>query len=261
VTRFAGRVCLVTGSTGIAAAAARALGAEGASVFVTSRTGEHVEALVAELGDSAAGLAGDLTQEQAVESVVGACVGRFGRIDCVYNVAGISGRRLGDGPLHEATLDGWNAVLTNNATSQFLVCRAAIQQMLAREPWPDGRRGTILNMSSVLARHPSPEHFGTHAYAASKGAIEALTRSAAAYYAPMGIRINAIAPALVATPMSARAQDNEEVMASVAAKQPFAGGALMPDDLVGAALYLLSDDSRMVTGQVIDVDGGWSLTG
>jgi NAD(P)-dependent dehydrogenase (short-subunit alcohol dehydrogenase family) len=253
-------VCLVTGSTGIAAAAARALVSEGASVFVASRRAANVDALVTQLGGSAVGLAADLTQEDEVESVVAACVEGFGRIDCVYNVAGISGRRLGDGPVHEATLDGWNAVLTNNLTSQFLVCRGAIKQMLAQAARTDGRRGTILNMSSVLARHPSPEQFGTHAYAASKGAIESLTRSTAAYYAPMGIRINAIAPALVATPMSARAQENPEVMEYVGRKQPFVGGALAADDLTGAALYLLSDESRMVTGQVIDVDGGWGLT-
>ena len=180
--------------------------------------------------------------------------------DVVYNVAGISGRRFGDGPLHEMTLGGWRTVLDNNATSIALVCRAAIRQMLNQEPAADGRRGAILNMSSVLARHPEPQHFATHAYAASKGAIEALTRSAAAYYAKDGIRINAIAPGLVATPMSQRAQTDEEIVTFAKRKQPFSdGGLLTPDNLVGVALYLLSDESRMVTGQVVDVDAGWGL--
>lgn len=259
MNRFDGRVCLVTGSTGIAAAAARALAAEGGRVFVVSKTDDHAIGLALEVGGASA--VADLTQEVAVETAVRACVERFGRLDVVYNVAGISGRRFGDGPLHDMTLDGWRTVIDSNATSIALVCRAAIRQMLAQEPASDGRRGAILNMSSILARHPEPSHFATHAYAASKGAIEALTRSAASYYAKEGIRINAIAPGLVATPMSQRAQTDAEIVQFAKRKQPFAeGGLLTPDDLVGAALFLLSDESRMVTGQVIDVDGGWSLS-
>jgi NAD(P)-dependent dehydrogenase (short-subunit alcohol dehydrogenase family) len=259
VSRLDGRVVLVTGSTGIAAAAAEALINAGAVVFVTSRTAEHVDNLVEDLAVRAAGKAADLTQESAVQSVVDACVARFGRLDAVYNVAGISGRRLGDGPLHQLTLEGWQAVLTSNLTSQMLVCRAAVRQMLAQEPGLNGQRGVILNMSSVLARHPAAEYFGTHAYAASKGAIESFSRSVAAHYAAQGIRVNVIAPGLVATPMSKRAQTDEEIMGFVARKQPLVRGALVPDDLTGTALYLLSDDSRAVTGQVIDVDGGWSI--
>jgi len=260
MARFDGRTVLVTGTTGIAAAAARALADEGAKVFVTSRTQEHVDELVSVLGERAAGQVADLTQEAAVQSVVDACVARFGRLDCVYNVAGISGRRFGDGPLHEMTLDGWNTVMANNATSQFLMCRAAVRQMLTQKPDASGGRGAILTMSSVLSRHPSPGYFATHAYAASKGAIEAFTRATAAYYAAQGIRLNAIAPALVATPMSRRAQTDPDIVAFATRKQPLAAGLLAPEDLVGTALYLLSDDARVITGQVIDVDGGWSVS-
>jgi NAD(P)-dependent dehydrogenase (short-subunit alcohol dehydrogenase family) len=258
--RFQDLVSLVTGTTGIAAAAALALAEEGGRVFVTSRTEDHVDALVAQ-HESIEGIAADLTQEEAVASVVRTVVGRLGRIDCVYNVAGISARRFGDGALHEMTLDGWNTAIAANATSQFLVCRAAIGQLLEQEPRDGGRRGSILNMSSVLARHPEPQFFASHGYAASKGAVEAFTRAIAAYYAPHGIRVNAIAAGLVATPMSERAQSDADVMALVAKRQPIAGGALSTDDLVGAALYLLGDESRMVTGQVLDVDAGWSLGG
>ena len=257
--RFEGRVCLVTGSTGIAAAAARALAAAGGSVFVVSRTAEHAPALAYELGGGWA--AADLTQETEVDAALAACFERFGRLDCVYNVAGISARRHGDGPLHEMSVAGWQAALDTNARSTFLVSRAAIRQMLEQPADATGGRGAILNMSSVLARRPEPEFFGTHGYAASKGAIESLSRAAAAYYARHGIRVNVIAPGLVATPMSGRAQSNAELLRSVAARQPLAGGILQPDDLVGTALYLLSDDARMVSGQVIDVDGGWSLAG
>jgi NAD(P)-dependent dehydrogenase (short-subunit alcohol dehydrogenase family) len=258
VKRFEGKSVLVTGSTGIAAAAARALANEGASVFVVSRTEDHAKALAAEIG--ARWQAADLTQEEAVESVVQAVVGAFGRLDCVYNVAGISGRRLGDGSVHEMTLDGWNQTLANNATSQFLVCRAAIRQMLSQEPAANGQRGAILNMSSTLARHPEPTYFATHGYAASKGAIESFSRAMAAYYAPNGIRVNVIAPGLVATPMSQRAQDNPQILDYAKARQPLAQGILEPDDLTGAALFLLSDEARMITAQIVDVDGGWSVS-
>ena len=256
--RFEGKSVLVTGSTGIAAAAARALAQEGARLFITSRTADHAEQLAKEIG--ARWQAVDLTQEEAVESVVQAVVGAYGRLDCVYNVAGISGRRLGDGPAHEMTLDGWNLTLANNATSVFLVCRAAIRQMLSQEPGANGQGRAILNMSSTLARHPERRHFATHGYAASKGAIESFSRAAAAYYAPHGIRINVIAPGLVATPMSERAQQNPQILAYAEARQPLSHGILDPADLTGAALFLLSDDSRMVTGQVLDVDGGWSVS-
>ncbi len=256
--RFEGRVCLVTGSTGIAAAAARALAAEGGRVLVTSRTADHAKALAVEIG--ARWQAADLTQEESVQSVIEAAVGAFGRLDCVYNVAGISGRRFGDGPLHEMTLDGWNQTIANNATSQFLVCRAAIRQMLAQEPAANGQRGAILNMSSVVAQKPSARYFATHGYAASKGAIESFSRALAASYARDGIRVNVIAPALVATPMSQRAQSDAQTMAYVAQRQPLAKGILQPEDLLGTALYLLSDDALMVTGQVVTVDGGWSIS-
>ncbi len=261
--RFEERTCLVTGSTGLAASAARAMAAEGGAVFTVSRTPGHAEGLAREV-EAAGGRAGwhvaDLGSEVEVDAAVAACLGRFGRLDAVYGVAGISGRRFGDGPIHEASLAGWEAVLANNATSQFPVCRAAIRAMLTQQPDASGSRGAILTMSSVLATSPAPDHFATHAYAASKGAIEALTRSLAAFYARDGIRVNAIAPGLVATPMSRRAQDDPSILADLAARQPLAGGPIAVDDVTPMALFLLSDDARMVTGQVIAVDGGWTVS-
>ncbi len=261
--RFAGRVALLTGSTGMAASAARALTAEGGRVFVVSRTAEHARDLVDGIraaGGSAGWAAGDLAVEVDVEAAVSACVDAFGRVDLLYGVAGISGRRYGDGPLHEMTLAGWQTVLDANATSQFLVCRAVVRQMLRQEPRPDGTRGAILLMSSTLATDPAPAHFATHAYAASKGAIDAFTRAVAAYYARDGIRVNAIAPSLIATPMSARAQGDPAVLAYLAQKQPLAGGPIAADAITDAALFLLSDAARMITGQVVRVDGGWSIS-
>jgi NAD(P)-dependent dehydrogenase (short-subunit alcohol dehydrogenase family) len=252
--RFAGKVALVTGSTGIGAAAARALAAEGASVFVVSRTADHAREL-AETIPGARWQAADLAHEEAAESAVRGCVDAFGRLDCLFNVAGISGRRFGDGPVHELAAEGWDTVMAANLRSMFLVTRATVRQMLAQGG------GAVLNMSSILADHPSAPLFSTHAYAASKGAINAFSLAVAAHYARDGIRVNVIAPALVATPMSQRTQQDPEILDYVRRRQPLAAGPLTAEDLVGTVLYLLSDDSRMVTGQVLAVDAGWSIGG
>ena len=265
MSRFAGRTVLVAGSTGMAASAARALAAEGARVFVTSRSEEHVRDLatvVEASGGEVGWAAADLANEAAVEDAFAACAERFGpRLDGLYHVAGISGRRFGDGPVHEASLEGWQAVMTTNAQSTFLTTRAAVRRMRDQEPDADGQRGAILLMSSVLATHPSPEHFATHAYAASKGAIEAFVRAAASAYAPDGIRVNAIAPGLVATPMSRRAQEDSDILAHLRRRQPLAAdGPIDADAVTDVALHLLSREARMVTGQVIAVDGGWGVS-
>jgi NAD(P)-dependent dehydrogenase (short-subunit alcohol dehydrogenase family) len=116
-------------------------------------------------------------------------------------------------------------------------------------------------MSSVLGFSPSPRHFATHAYAAAKAAVIGLTRAAAARYARNDIRINAVAPALVETPMSRRAAGDEDVLRFIETKQPLDGGRIgVPEDLDGAVVYFLSDASRWVTGQVLAVDGGWCVT-
>jgi NAD(P)-dependent dehydrogenase (short-subunit alcohol dehydrogenase family) len=261
--RFAGRNVLVTGSTGMAASATRAIAAEGGAVFATSRTAAHLEALAAEVRRAGGRLewhVADLREEEEVAGAFAAFDAALGRLDAVYAVAGISGRRFGDGPLHEATLDGWRTVIAANATSQFLVARAAIRRMLAQEPDETGQRGALLLMSSTLATHPAPAFFATHAYAASKGAIEGLVRSLAAYYAPVGIRVNAIAPSLVTTPMSRRAREDPAILAYLEQKQPLAAGPIEADAVSAAALWLLGPDARMVTGQVVAVDGGWSVS-
>jgi len=261
--RFAGRSVLVTGSTGMAASAARAIAAEGGTVFAVSRTSAHLAALEAEIRDRGGRFlwhAADLRDEGEVEAAFADIDARVGRLDAVYSVAGISGRRFGDGPLHEATLEGWETVLRANATSQFLVARAAVRRMLRQDPDPAGSRGAVLLMSSTLATHPAPAFFATHAYAASKGAIEALARSLAASYAPHGIRVNVVAPSLVATPMSRRAQDDPAILAYLAARQPLAGGPIAADAVTATALHLLSPEAAMVTGQVVAVDAGWGVS-
>ena len=264
MSRFAERTVFVAGSTGLAASAARALAADGARVFVASRTEAHARELAGTIGASGgtvAWAAADLADEAAVDRAFAECSEALGdRLDALYHVAGISGRRLGDGPVHEASLEGWETVMRNNATSTFLTTRAAVRRMRAQERDADGIRGAILLMSSVLATAPAADHFATHAYAASKGAIEAFARAAASAYVADGIRVNAIAPSLVATPMSRRAQDDPEIAAYVRARQPLAGGPIDADAVTEVALHLLSRESRMVTGQVVAVDGGWGIS-
>lgn len=260
--RLRDRVILVTGSTGIAAAGARRFAAEGAQVFVTSRTADHCARLVAEISDRggiAAYVPAELTDELQVEAAVEAAAARFGRVDGLFGVAGGSGRRFGDGPLHDVTIDGWTRTLDLNLTSQFLVARAVVRRMLGQDPSAAGTRGALLLVGTVLARHPVPELFATHAYAAAKGALESLVTAAAAFYAAHGIRVNAVTPGLVATPMAARAAADPTTIAFAARKQPLAGGFLTPEEVARAAVYLLSDESRHVTGQVLAVDGGWSV--
>jgi NAD(P)-dependent dehydrogenase (short-subunit alcohol dehydrogenase family) len=263
--RLRDRVCLITGSTGIAAAAAERCATEGAAVFIVSRTPDHARALAerlaASIDDARVGwAAADLAIEDETEAAIAAALDRFGRIDGCFSVAGGSGRRFGDGPIHELTMDGWDRTLELNLRSQALVARAVARTMLGQSPTAAGSRGSIILVTSVLALHPVPELFATHAYAAAKGAIVSLATSMAAAYAPSGIRVNTIAPGLTATSMSTRAATDPATAAFALRKQPLAAGFLDADDIAHGAVYLLSDEARAVTGQCLAVDGGWTVT-
>jgi len=249
-------IVIVGGSSGLGLSAARAFLAAGARVVITGRDEEKVHAAEKELGRNVVGFAADATDPKAATAAIQVALGNFQRFDGLYHVAGGSGRRQGDGPLHEMTDEGWHYTLEENLTSLVYSNRAAAQQFLKQQTG-----GSILNMGSVLGFSPSPHFFATHAYATAKAAVLGLTRSAAAYYAPAGIRFNVLAPALVATPMSQRAQEDPAILNFIATKQPLAGGRIgHPSDLDGAAVYFLSDDSQFVTGQVLAIDGGWCLS-
>lgn len=260
--RLKGRGVIITGATGIAAASARRFAAEGATVALVSRTATSVEALAQEVidaGGRAYAATADLTDPPSAQAAIEYAIGALGRVDGLFNVAGGSGRRMGDGPLHELTTEAYEATMRLNATTHVTVTAPVLRAMLAQEPDADGARGAIVNMGSVLASEPVPELFATHAYATSKGAVAALTTTAAAYYAPHGIRVNMVAPALTVSRMSQRAQADAATLAFSRRKQPLAGGFIPAEDVAEAAMYLLSPESRAVTGQTISVDGGWSV--
>jgi NAD(P)-dependent dehydrogenase (short-subunit alcohol dehydrogenase family) len=246
-------VLLITGSSGIAAAVARMWAAE-SPVFILGVNENECRALADEL-DNAGYSVGDVRDLVAIRSSISECLDRFGRIDALMNVAGVSARAMGDGPLHQCTSEAWDAVMDLNAKGTFLMCREVL------DLWTKNRQpGAILNTGSVLARHPQREHFATVGYAASKGAIEAMSLAAAAYYAPEGIRINVIAPGLVQTPMTARAQENAEIAKYIVHKQPLRKGMLTAEDIAKAACFLLRRDSSPITGQIVTVDAGWTVS-
>jgi NAD(P)-dependent dehydrogenase (short-subunit alcohol dehydrogenase family) len=245
-------VLLITGSSGIAAAVARMWAAED-SVFVFGVQESECHSLADELD---AGYAvGDVRDEAAVKRGVADCLDRFGQIDALMNVAGMSARTLGDGPLHQCTSEAWEALMDLNAKGTFLMCREVLGL------WTKNRQpGVILNTGTVLTRHPQREHFATAGYAASKGAVEAMSVAAAAYYAPEGIRINVIAPGLVHTPMTARAQGNADINKYMVHKQPLRKGMLTAEDIAKTACFLLRRDSSPITGQILNVDAGWTVS-
>jgi len=256
---LAGKVWIVSGSTGIAAVTARMAAAAGARLLVAAGDEQSGWELAAEVGAEC--WSGDLTRPVSSHSVVSQCLSKFGRVDALFNAAGLSGRRFGDGPVDECSDEGWELALAQNLSATFFLCRAAITRMLQQAPGSDGMRGAILNMGSVLSDSPEPRHFASHAYAAAKGGVMALSRSMAAYYAPQKIRVNVIAPGLVRTPLSERSEANAELNKFLKSKQPLAEGLIDASEVTSAALFLLSDEARAITGSLLRLDAGWSVTG
>lgn len=250
------RIVVIGGTTGLGLSAAKAFVAHGAQVVVVGRNPESCTEAEQQLAGGGLAMSGDASNPQTAHQAIDLCRTIFGGFDGLYHVAGGSGRRFGDGPLHELTLEGWQKTFDLNLTSLMLSNQAAVQAFLSQ-----GTSGTILNMSSVLGYAPSPNYFATHAYAAAKSAVIGFSKSIAAYYASENIRINVLAPALVETPMAQRAANDESILAFIRTKQPLAGGRIgQPADLDGAAVYFMSDYSAFATGQVLSVDGGWSVS-
>jgi len=248
--RVAGKVALVTGAgTGIGRAVCVRLAEEGADVVVTSQTAAHVEEtcrLAAEAaGRELLGLQLDVGDSDAVDLVVGQVVERFGRIDVLSNNAGIE---LVHGPsVVETTDDEWERVFRVNVAGTFYACRAAIPHM------PEG--SSIVNMASINSfvawENDAP-------YTATKGAVLQLTRALALELAPRHVRVNAVCPGVIDTPLTdaflERAEDPDALRAEYAAASPLnrMGTAR---EVANCVLFLASDEASFVTGSALVVDG------
>jgi NAD(P)-dependent dehydrogenase (short-subunit alcohol dehydrogenase family) len=246
---LANKRCLIVGGTsGIGLGAACRFLEEGARLAVVGLDELPIkENFPAAIGDAREG--------EQVEQMFAWAFTKLGGLDVLYHAAGGSGRKQGDGSLHECSDEGWQATIDSNLKSTFLTNRAAVQHFLGqRQP------GVILNMGSVLSLSPSPRHFDTIAYTAAKGGIIAMSRLAAARYAAEGIRVNVIAPGLIDSPMSARACGDPAIQAYLCTKQSLRGGPGQPDDCSDAAVFLCSDAARFITGIVLPVDGGWCVS-
>lgn len=250
--RLCERRVVVTGATGIAAAAALLAAREGACVHVIDRDAAQAASLATAVGGTSS--AADLSDESATKGAFEAAAAALSGIDGLVAVAGGSTRRSGDGPVEDLDDAALAAAYTANLVPPTLSLAAFL-----RHRDRTGFSAAVLT-SSVLATHPSSPLFVTHGYAAMKSGIEGLVRSSAAHYATAGVTINAVAPGLTRTPMSQRAQQDPEVSAYAARRQPLTtDGFLAPDDVADAACWLLT--ARAVTGQVLTVDGGWSVSG
>ncbi len=231
-------VALVTGSEGgIGGATARAFAEAGYEV---------VGADVAEGADVVA----DVATPEGARAAVEAPLERHGGLDAVVLAHGISGRRFGDGPVAECTDEGWDTVLSVNLRSAFYLCREAVPRLVAEGG------GAIVAVGSVHGLVGGDRDFATHAYAASKAGLVGLIRAIAVHYAGDGVRANVVAPGLVKTAMSARAQADEGILERLPELQPLGGTFLAPEDVASAALYLAR--AERVTGSVLVVDAGWT---
>jgi len=245
---LSGRVALITGgSRGLGLEMAHGLGEAGASVTITGRRPRWLEPAEAELravGIQCGAAECDVTDAEAVGALVDRMIREQGRIDILINNAGISWGASAE----DMAMDRFRAVLDTNVSGAFLVAQAVGRQMIRQGS------GVLLNTASVAGLAGiSPTIMRAAGYHASKGALIALTRQLAVEWAPCGIRVNAIAPGFFPSRMSEGviAQHEEEMRAAIPMGR--LGG---PDEIKGAALFLVSDAARYVTGQVLIVDGG-----
>jgi NAD(P)-dependent dehydrogenase (short-subunit alcohol dehydrogenase family) len=247
--QLAGKIAIITGaSSGIGAAAARLFAAEGAKLVLNARRKEGLEAVAHEIGAVAVIMAGDAGEEATAAALVALALEKFGRLDVAFNNAGILGEM---GPTTSISLKGWNEALAINLTSAFLAAKHQIPAMLK------SGGGSVIFTSTFVGY--SAAFPGVAAYAASKSGLIGLTQSLASEFGAQNIRVNALLPGAVDTPMY-------RGMNSTAEAQGFINGlhalkrAATPEELANSALYLASDASSFTTGSAMLVDGGISIT-
>ncbi len=251
--RLSGKVAIVTGGGGgIGGATARALARESAAVVVVDIDGDAAERVAAEIagsGGEALALRADLSEEGEVVSVMEAATGRFGRLDVLHNNAALTDSDFlsRDTAVTDLALDVWDRTLAVNLRSQMLTCKHAVPEMVR------GGGGSIINMSSGASLKGDRTRT---AYGVSKAGVNALTLYVATSHGKQGIRANAILPGLVLTD-AVRAHLDERMLAGLgrATLTPAVG---QPDDIADVVVFLASDESRYLTGQMIAVDGGMS---
>jgi NAD(P)-dependent dehydrogenase (short-subunit alcohol dehydrogenase family) len=251
--RLNGKVAIVTGGGGgIGGATARALAREGASVLVVD-VNEEAAASVAQGIRGADGVAAsfraDLSEEQEVEAVIAEVVKRFGRLDVLHNNAALTDSDFlsADTAVTELSLEVWERTLAVNLRSQMLMCKHAVPIMA------DQGGGSIINMSSGASLKGDRTRT---AYGVSKAGVNALTLYVATSHGKKGIRVNTILPGLVLTD-AVRAHLKEEMLASLS-KATLTPSVGQPDDIADVVVFLASDESRYITGQMLAVDGGMS---
>jgi gluconate 5-dehydrogenase len=253
--RLDGRVAIVAGGGGaIGSAIAAALAAVGAQVALAGRSNERLEEAAAPIraqGETCLTLAADVTKVDDADRMVAAVLDQLGRVDIIVNaVGGGAGKVLYDAEQYPA--EAWDWIYELNVRSTLLPTQAAVRAMIT-----GGRGGRVLNISSVRASLGI--NAGYSAYVAAKGAISSLTRQWATEWAKHGITVNAISPTFVDTPQVAMLLGDPEFKANIVRRIPLGrvGGT---QDLVGAAIFLCSDASSFVTGQILGIDGGLTAT-
>ena len=251
MNRLQGKVAVVTGgNAGIGEAIAKAFAREGASVVITGRRQEELDRVVNDIVEAqgkVVAVAGSVTDERHVQEAVLVTVQRFGRLDILVNNAGVGdfGKRL-----HEIDDATWAQVLDVNLTGVFRMTRAALPQMLKQG------KGAVVNISSIASLVGLP---ALPAYAASKGALDAMTRAIAVDYAKEGIRCNVVNPGLIDTPMAAPLMSNPEQLAPILAHYPIRRAG-QPEEVANMVLYLVSDEAAWVTGGTFPIDGGMTIS-
>jgi NAD(P)-dependent dehydrogenase (short-subunit alcohol dehydrogenase family) len=240
-------VILITGAlTGIGRATAAAFAKDGASIVVSGRReaeGEALEAELRSLGAEAAFIRADVRHEDDVRSLIDQTVARFGRIDAAINAAGTEGR---PGPVIDQTAESYAATFDTNVLGTLLSMKHELRVMQAQG------RGSIVNISSTYGHEGAA---GASVYAASKHAVEGMTKSAALEGASSGVRVNAVAPGPTETGMLSRFTGTAERKAALAKSVPL-GRVGQPAEIAGAAVFLASEKSSFITGQILTADGG-----